>query len=288
MTDIQIQPLELTQQFQACEEIQLEIWGKLAVSAELLKVTQEHGGAVLGALAGGQVCGFIYAFLARYHKRLVHWSHLMAVREDRRDCGLGYQMKRAHRRIALMQGLRSICWTFDPLQSRNAALNISKLRADIEEYSADCYGEFASIIEKGLPSDRFIANWRIGTARVEKRLQTRATPRAVPSLPHINETSLNHHGFPENRRINKHFSERRLLLEIPACTDRMRRDAVELAYRWRIETRAIFQQYFRAGYRVTDFVSGRGSGYGPCFYVLSRPQQVAASPVRTQRKSCSE
>jgi predicted GNAT superfamily acetyltransferase len=270
MTDIQIQPLQSPQQFQACEDIQLQVWGKLAASAELLKVTQEHGGAVLGALVDGQVCGFIYAFLARYRRRIVHWSHLMAVRADKRDCGLGYQMKRMHRRLALRQGLRSICWTFDPLQSRNAALNISRLGAEIEEYLPDCYGEFESIIEKGLPSDRFVANWRIGSARVENRLQTRAMPRPIPSVPRINQVTVNNDGFPENRRINKDFSERSLLVEIPACTDIMRRKAVNLAYRWRMETRAIFQRYFREGYRVTDFVREPGSAGGRCFYVLSR------------------
>jgi predicted GNAT superfamily acetyltransferase len=276
MTDTQIQPLKSIQQFQACEDIQLQVWGKLAVSAELLKVTQAYGGVVLGACVGGQVCGFIYAFLARYHSRLVHWSHLMAVRPDKRDHGLGFQMKRMHRRFALMRGIRSICWTFDPLQSRNAALNVSRLGAEIDEYVPDCYGEFASIIEKGLPSDRFVANWRISTARVEKRLQARSRRHAIPPLPQINETFVNPAGFRENRRVNKHLRERSLLVEIPACTDRMRGDAVELAYRWRMESRAIFQQYFRAGYRVADFIREQNSESSRCFYVLSRRKRGAS------------
>jgi predicted GNAT superfamily acetyltransferase len=270
MTDTQIQPLESPQQFQACEDIQLQVWGKLAVSAELLKVTQEHGGVVLGALAGEQVCGFIYAFLARYHRRLVHWSHMMAVRPDKRDRGLGYEMKRMHRHLALTQRIRSICWTFDPLQSRNASLNISKLGADIDEYIPDCYGEFGSLIEKGLPSDRFLVNWRISKAPVKKRLQSRTAPHPVPAVPYINETSTNQDGFPENRRISDKLTEPILLVEIPACTDRMRQHAVDLAYRWRMETRSIFQQYLRRGYRIADFVRDQSTDGGRCFYVLHR------------------
>jgi predicted GNAT superfamily acetyltransferase len=270
MPDISIQPLRSIQQFKRCEDIQVEVWGKLAVSAELLKVTQQHGGTVLGALVNGKICGFVYAFLARHHGHLVQWSHLMAVREKQRDRGLGLQMKRMHRRVALQQGIRSICWTFDPLQSRNALLNVSRLGADIEVYIPDCYGPFASIIERGLPSDRFVVNWRIATAGVRKRLQMRCKPRQVPSMPHVNETTMSRDGFLENRRITRDLSARSVLVEIPSCTDKMRRDAAPLAYRWRTETREIFRGYFKAGYRVTDFVRDQHSSSDRCFYVLSR------------------
>jgi predicted GNAT superfamily acetyltransferase len=270
MPEIYIQPLRSSQQFKACEDIQVEVWGKLAVSAELLKVTQEHGGTVLGAFVGRKVCGFVYAFLARYQGRLVHWSHVMAVQENQRDRGLGLQMKRMHRRVALQQGIHSICWTFDPLQSRNALLNISRLAADVEEYIPDCYGEFASIIENGLPSDRFVVNWRIATARVRKRLQQPSKTRSIPSLPHVNETTVNQAGFRENRRIHRELSGRSVLVEIPASTDMMRRDAAALAHRWRMQTRSIFQAYFKAGYRVMDFIRENDSQSCRCFYVLSR------------------
>jgi predicted GNAT superfamily acetyltransferase len=270
MSDTHFQPLRSSQQLKACEDIQVEVWGKLAASAELLKVTQEHGGIVLGALENGKVCGFVYAFLARYQGHLVHWSHVMAVRENQRDRGLGLQMKRLHRRLALQQGIRSICWTFDPLQSRNALLNISRLGADVEEYVPDCYGEFESIIEKGLPSDRFVVNWRIATARVQKRLRSSSDPRPIPSGPHVNETRMNEDGFLENRRIVQHLSGRSVLVEIPVCTDMMRRDAAALAHRWRMETRSIFQRCFRAGYRVGDFIRKQESSSWRCFYVLSR------------------
>jgi predicted GNAT superfamily acetyltransferase len=54
----------------------------------------------------------------------------MAVEAKYRDQGFGFRMKLAHRQIALERGLKSICWTFDPLQSRNARLNISRLGGD--------------------------------------------------------------------------------------------------------------------------------------------------------------
>ena len=124
-------------------------------------------------------------------------------------------MKMVHRQVALERGIKSICWTFDPLQSRNARLNISRLGALAEEYVPDCYGRFPSLLEKGLPSDRWVVNWRISTARVEKRLRGEAPP-FDPVLPRVNETRLNAQGLPQNWRFGWTFADRRLLVEIPA------------------------------------------------------------------------
>ncbi len=264
----QIRLLRTLQEFRACEEIQRAVWGRISVSAEVLKVTQEHGGAVLGAFLEQRLCGFIYAFLGRYRDRLIHWSHLMAVSEGHRGRGLGFLMKRAHRRLALRQGLRSICWTFDPLQSRNAALNLGRLGAQVEEYVPDCYGDFPSTIEGGLPSDRFIVNWQI--ARAEIGLRTRSdVPLQLPST-HANLTRPSENGFLENERIILNLAGPKVWVEIPADSDSMRRDAPDLARRWRLQTRRIFTHYFKAGYSVAGFIRMQKAGATRCFYELRR------------------
>ena len=151
--------------------IQAHVWGTSGATCEVLTAAQKYGGALIGTLIDGKVVGFIFAFLGMYHGRLIHWSHMMAVEAKYRDQGFGFKMKLVHRKVALERGIKSICWTFDPLQSRNARLNISRLGACGEEYLQDCYGRFPSPLEKGLPSDRWVANWRISTGSVEKRLR---------------------------------------------------------------------------------------------------------------------
>lgn len=248
----------------------MQVWGNLGAGSEVLQVTQKYGGVVLGALSKGKLLGFLYAFLGRYHGRLVHWSHMMAVDQRYRDQGLGYKMKLAHRELALQEGIKSICWTYDPLQSRNAALNIARLGAQVEEYLKDCYGRFPSVIEKGLPSDRFVVRWHVGSAHVARRLGARSLRLADPSLPRMNETRPNHEGFIVNRRFDLSFTAPQLLLEIPANTDEMRIRALKLAQQWRMETRRMFQQAFKSGCRVVDFVmTGDGEGRR-AFYVLRR------------------
>jgi predicted GNAT superfamily acetyltransferase len=241
------------------------------VGSEVLSVTQKYGGVVLGAVADGKLLGFLYAFLARYHGRVVHWSQMMAVEKRHRDKGLGFRMKLVHRELALQEGIKSICWTYDPLQGRNAALNIGRLGAHVEEYLPDCYGRFPSLLERGLPSDRFVVNWQIGSARVAARLSLSGPLRRPLNLdlPRINETRRDDEGFMVNRGISFSFAGPRLLLEIPVNTDEMRARALKLARRWRLETRRMFQRAFEPGCRVLDFVTAGTGDNRRAFYILS-------------------
>lgn len=272
MPEVEIRLLSRHREYRECERLQKVVWGALSVSSEVMLVTQKYGGVVLGACLGRKLVGFLYAFLGRRGGRLIHWSHMMAVSPAYRDRGLGFQMKLAHRRLALERGIRSIGWTYDPLQSRNAALNIRRLGARVEDYVVDCYGHFPSRIERGLASDRFVVNWPIATAAVERRLRD-GPPAEWESLPAcVNETFFDSRGLLKNRRI--HFPQRapRLLVEIPSHSDLMREQNRALARRWRLETRRIFLHYLAAGYHVRDFIVLGVTSQGRCFYVLERPK----------------
>jgi predicted GNAT superfamily acetyltransferase len=195
---------------------------------------------------------------------------MMAVAAKHRNCGLGFRMKLFHRKLALEQGIKYICWTFDPLQSRNAALNISRLGGRVEEYLPDCYGRFPSRIERGLPSDRVVVNWRISSSQVARRLKYGPPRLANVTLPHVNATHRNNRGFLENQRMDLNLDAFRLLVEIPPDTDAMRAHALPLARRWRLESRTIFTNYFQAGYAVRDFFPPSAVTGGRCFYLLDR------------------
>jgi predicted GNAT superfamily acetyltransferase len=279
MPRVRIRLLKTHHEFRQCERIQKAVWGTLGLASEVMVVTQKYGGVVLGAFVGKRLVGFAYAFLARRRGRLVHWSHMMAVLPGFRDLGLGFGMKLAHRRLALGRGIRSICWTYDPLQSRNATLNIFRLGARVQEFVRDLYGRFPSRIERGLTSDRFVVEWRIASPTVERRLTERASRPATgatrrgiktPALPRVNETHLNSQGWLENQRVSLHLRAPTLRVEIPAHTDRIRRRSMALARRWRSETRKIFERYFSLGYRVAEFVPPSSATAGRCYYILER------------------
>jgi predicted GNAT superfamily acetyltransferase len=268
-----IRPLKDHAEFRQCERLQKDVWDTLAASGEVLFVTQKNGGMVLGALAKERVVGFIYAFLGRRKGRLIHWSHMMAVEPSYRDQRLGFRMKLVHRELALKQGIHSIAWTYDPLQSRNAVLNLARLGAEIDEYLPDCYGHFPSAIEKGLPSDRLVANWRIASRRVGKRLGGKETAFTRTDLPRVNETALDSRGLLTNRRLHLKLTDPRLLLEIPTNTDEMRVLDMKLASRWRLEARRLFQHYRVRGYQVQDFVAPTTNDGRRAFYLLAQRKQ---------------
>jgi predicted GNAT superfamily acetyltransferase len=266
---VEVRLIESLEECRQCERIQRLTWGATGVTSEAMTAAAKYGGVLIGALAGGKVVGFIFAFLAEYHGRLAHWSHMMAVEPRYRDQGLGFKMKLVHRRVALKRGIQSICWTFDPLQSRNAYLNITRLGALPDEYVPDCYGRFPSLLERGLPSDRWVANWRISTRRVEDRLRGKGPP-FNPRLPRVNFTQRNKRGFLENAAMRLDLTDRQILVEIPDQTQAMRAKALPLARRWRMETREIFQTYLSRRYHVQDFFPPYATKDGTCFYLLRR------------------
>jgi predicted GNAT superfamily acetyltransferase len=281
MPRFQIRRLQSLVEFRACERIQTAVWGNVGVGSEVMSVTAKYGGAVIGAVTGGEVTGFLYAFLARRHGRLIHWSHLMAVEPRYRDRGLGFRMKLAHRRLALARGIKSICWTYDPLQSRNAALNVRRLGGFVDEYIENCYGRFPSRIEKGLPSDRLVVDWRIGSASIAQRLTAEGAEFPnLDSLPRANETRVNARGLIENHRLRLDLRAPRVAVEIPANTDAMRSKDLRLAQRWRLETRKTFERYFSRRYRVVDFVPPGREGGGRCFYILGRANALVRAARR--------
>ena len=269
MPRIEVRPLKNIKECRQCERIQTLTWGATGVTCEAMTAAAKYGGALIGTLIDGKVVGFIFAFLAQYHGRLAHWSHMMAVEPKHQDRGFGFRMKLVHRQLALERGIKSICWTFDPLQSRNANLNIARLGALPEEYVPDCYGRFPSLLEKGLPSDRWVANWRIASAAVERRLSGE-TRHFNFRLPHANETRINAAEFPQNKLVRLDLTDRHLLVEIPAETSAMRTKSISLARKWRFQTRRIFQHYLKGGYRVDDFFPPQAATEGRCFYLLQR------------------
>jgi predicted GNAT superfamily acetyltransferase len=89
---------------------------------------------------------------------------------------LGRRLKLLQREDALAMGIELIEWTFDPLEIKNAYLNIEKLGAISRRYNINQYGITSSPLQGGLPSDRLIAEWWLKSKRVETLLATGRNP----------------------------------------------------------------------------------------------------------------
>jgi predicted GNAT superfamily acetyltransferase len=299
MGDWTLRILETPQEMQAVEDLQRQVWPGSdtdVVPAHLLLAAAHNGGLVIGAYdgqfhgdpGGTRLAGFVFGFPGLYDTpdgpRLKHCSHMLGVHPELRGQGLGFALKRAQWQMVRYQGLDRITWTYDPLLSRNAYLNITRLGAVCSTYLRDEYGAMRDALNRGLPSDRFQVDWWVSTQRVERRLSRRA--RLKLDLAHflaagaqvINPTHLDADRLP-------HLDESRyqawlddpslggegqplLLVEIPSDYQELKARDLDLAHEWRMQTRRLCEALFERGYLVTDFIHLPGAS-SRSYYVLS-------------------
>jgi len=273
-----IKLIETPEEMTSIEALQREVWPGSetdVVPAHVLITAIHNGGLVLGAYLNEKLVGFVFGFpgleTTPDGPRAKHCSHMMGILPDHRDLGIGFALKRAQWQMVRHQGLDHITWTYDPLLSRNAFLNITKLGAVCNTYRRSEYGDMRDGLNAGLPSDRFQVDWWINTRRVERRLSKRA--RKPLELDHFSKADLQPLYTPLASkggwsRPPEHFSplEGRLALaEIPPDFNALKQDDFTLARDWRFFTREVFETAFSSGYIATDFVFDGGRS----FYVLS-------------------
>jgi predicted GNAT superfamily acetyltransferase len=146
------------------------------VPVRLFVVGEKIGGHVLGAFDGEQMVGFAYGLPGYRNGHSYVHSHMLGVLEAYRNTGIGRALKLFQRDIALKQGFELIEWTFDPLEIKNAYLNIEKLGAITRRYTLNQYGITTSPLQAGLPTDRLYAEWWLNSKRVTTLLQNGHTP----------------------------------------------------------------------------------------------------------------
>ncbi|MGA9978495.1 MAG: GNAT family N-acetyltransferase, partial [Candidatus Sulfotelmatobacter sp.] len=174
-----IRPCHGLEELRACVALQKEVWN--FTDAELIPlrmfvVAEKVGGQVMGAFAGSDMVGFALSVPGTRSGHVYLHSHMLAVRKDHRNSGLGRRLKLLQREDALARGIELIEWTFDPLEIKNAYLNIEKLGAIARRYNINQYGITSSPLQGGLPSDRLIAEWWLKSKRVETLLRTSKNP----------------------------------------------------------------------------------------------------------------
>jgi predicted GNAT superfamily acetyltransferase len=181
-TNITIRPVSDLKSFDRCVDLQLEIWnyseGDL-IPRRVFLVAERIGGQVLGAFDGDTMIGFTMGLPGYRNGHAYLHSHMMGVLAAYRNFGVGRSLKLAQREEALVRGYDLIEWTYDPLEIKNAYLNITRLGAISRRYKDDFYGPSSSPLQGGLPTDRLYAEWWLRSKRVEAALQ--GTPRVLES-----------------------------------------------------------------------------------------------------------
>ncbi len=262
MVPIEIKPITDAAGCTAVEQLQIDAWQMddtlEVVPGHMLLTFHKNGGVLLGAYAGERLVGFVTGFVGLMgNGRFKHASHMMGIHPEFQGYGIGTRLKLAQRQAVQQQGLDLITWTYDPLETANARLNIRKLGAVCRTYIPNLYGEIVGI-NAGLPSDRFQVDWHINSAHVASRLAGQDVGEtAVPE--HLILNMVGENGRPPE--TPKSPSEDRHFVQIPANIQALKAQDMPLARAWRQHTRQLFTDLFTKGYAVTDFVGENGRAF---------------------------
>ena len=188
-----------------------------------LLMAMVHSGAYLsGAFIDGNCVGAALAFPATAGGLHLH-SHMTAVLDEYRDQGVGYSLKIDQWHWAKKNNFSEISWTFDPLVSRNAKLNLIKLGVNISSYQPNFYGDMPDALNAGDESDRLMVSWKVVGENPVKR-ELISTPKPTD-----------------------------ILIQIPADIVAIRSRNKEENLRWRRKVREQFLQAFEKGGQVIGF-----------------------------------
>jgi len=191
------------EEMDACVQLQIDTWGYDdgdVIPRRMFTVAQKVGGQVMGAFSPeGKMVGFAMAIPGIKPPRqpgaaptsYLH-SHMLAVSPALRNGGIGRHLKLYQRREALSRGVKLMEWTFDPLEIKNAFLNIHRLGVIVRSYTPNFYGVSSSRLQAGLPTDRLHAEWWMDSDRVRAMLN--GSPYTPPA---IEETILVPHAVSE-------------------------------------------------------------------------------------------
>lgn len=258
-----IRPFRTHQDYEACIALQEATWGtgfSERVPMALMIVSQRLGGVAAGAFdEDGSLAGFIFGLSGIEDGSPVHWSDMLAVRTDCRGRGLGIRLKSYQRDVVLEKGIRRMYWTFDPLESQNAYINLARLGIVAREYVENMYGQTDSPLHRGIGTDRFVALWQLDAPRVERRLGEEGSPPAIDELagvPRVLEgTPGSSSRWPEPEARETRRADQ-VLAAIPSNIQALKAATPELAARWREATRSVLQSYLSNGYEVCELIRG--------------------------------
>lgn len=170
---IRIRQCQGLEEMRACVALQKEVWNFTDIELVPLRifvVAEKVGGQVVGAFDGRELVGFAFAIPGWRGRHAYLYSHMLAVRKTHRNAGLGRRLKLFQREDALARGFELMEWTFDPLEIKNAYLNIEKLGVIVRRYNLNQYGITSSPLQGGLPTDRLVAEWWLRSKRVDALL----------------------------------------------------------------------------------------------------------------------
>jgi predicted GNAT superfamily acetyltransferase len=278
---IAIRDLKSIDDLRQLQAVEKEVWGMAdedALPLTLAIALKTAGNVFVGAFDRNKdkLVGFAFGFLGRERGQTTIHSHMLAVLDAYRHLDLGSRLKQAQRERALAAGVREMTWTFDPLQSRNAHFNFSKLGVVSDIYKVDFYGPETSSILHRNGTDRLWVRWMLNSRRVRDRLAggTKTTSARLEALDAMRLLTplvrFEPSGKPGRADLAESLARQRVSIEIPGDILEVERTDMGSAREWRDATRWAFREAIKAGFFVAEFCRSIRGQQGPGAYLLQR------------------
>lgn len=260
--EVNIRSLKTMEDLKLVQPIERAVWNNPPIPLHQTFTAIQNGGIACGAFINGEIVGYVYGFPGFSKGKTYLCSHMLAILPEYRGQNIGKQLKLAQAERAKKLGYSLMTWTFDPLESRNAHLNLNKLKAYGAIYSPNHYGELTDDLNRGLLSDRFIIEWHFEKDPVQR-------------LGYVDENLLllemNDDDHPEKTEL---FSKAGLpksdhfFMAFPTNFQTLKQENMSLAKKWRLETGKVFSRLFEKGYVATEVIFEEQFSRG--FYVLKK------------------
>lgn len=255
ITEIEVRILENNFEMQLVNHLQKTVWGGDAIPTHQTVTAANNGGLVLGAFINERLVGFSYSFAGYHQGQIYLCSHNLGIHPNFQGIGIGAKLKAEQKRLASKMGYKLISWTYDPLETRNAYLNLSKLGAVCNTYIQNFYGEVDDGLNKGLPTDRFKVEWWIESDYVNSDRETKII--SLSSADYVFPSEITKSGLAMLSDFNFDlsnglFESDMILIPVPTNFQALKKQDGELALDWRLKTRAIFENLFENGFSATQ------------------------------------
>ncbi|MGN8232606.1 GNAT family N-acetyltransferase [Priestia flexa] len=268
MDELVIRRVEHPDELRKVGNLERTIWkGEDPVPVEMMVATIRNGGLVLGAFLEDKLIGFQYSFPGFDSKQSYLCSHSLGILKEYRSYGIGQKLKWAQRQEAKKLGYELLAWTYDPLETANANLNLRKLGGIGAAYKENYYGELNDILNAGIPSDRFVVHWWIQSDRVQKREEKEYAEWSVKEDNILLNYVLNNQELPTPAPMSSTLMHDVLFVAVPARYQEVKAKNQDLALQWRLKTREALSKALDCGYEVTDFVKTNGDIH---YYVVTK------------------
>lgn len=249
---ILLKELKTISELEQLEKIEQNIWNMPPLPTHQTLTAVKNGGIIIGAFEKDKIIGFSYAFAGFKGDQTYLCSHMLGIEDNFRSKGIGEYLKKKQLEIAIRKGYTEIRWTYDPLETRNAYLNLTKLKGICSVYTENAYGEMKDELNKGLPSDRLEVQWHIASNHVLE-MKDIDYSKAVP----LNKVSGSNHLQAVTMFHNEQLDKDVYSLEVPKDFQKIKAENHELALDWRLKTRDIFKRLFAAGYVAVHLIPGK-------------------------------